>query len=327
MNADLTRSLRTLTLSVAAMLGACAIDDANVDTNSGVEPAHDAPRAQTVGPDAGVADTTPAPLCERWRATRSGLGEAVWSGGAVATCSAGDIPTASRDGALRLVNFYRDLAGLAPLTMTAEGNRLAQACALLMRANGTITHTPPSSWRCHTAEAARTAGSSSLASQEAVGAVDGYMVDPGNPTTIGHRRWILSNWLTTIGFGSADRFSCQYQPAGAIGGRGGKAWVAWPPPGELPLQAFSARYAGTLDQTGWTVQSDSIDLRAATVTVTQDGVARPVTVTQLGANYGSRYALRFTPRGWTTTAGATYSVKVGGVASPIAYDVKVTDCR
>lgn len=267
---------------------------------------------------------TPTNVCTRWKAARVNLSEGTWTGN-VASCSAGDMTEEARANALRLFNLYRELAGLGPVTMSAEGNRLAQNCALLMRANNTITHTPPASFRCYTAEAARTAGSSSLSSGAAVSSVDGYMIDPGNPTTIGHRRWILSSWLTEVGFGSADRFSCQYQPA-RFGRGGGKAWVAWPPPGEIPVQAFGGRYLGTLDQTGWTVQSDSINLRGAQVTVRAGGVDRPVTVTQLGANYGSTYALRFTPRGWTTQAGETYDVQVTGIATPIAYQVKVVSC-
>jgi hypothetical protein len=232
-------------------------------------------------------------------------------------------PTA-RANALRLFNLYRTMAGLPLVTTSAESNRLAQSCALLMRANNTITHTPPASFRCYTAEAAKTANGSSLTSAPAVAGVDGYMIDPGNPTTIGHRRWILSNWLSEVGFGSADRFSCQYQPARA--GKAGKAWVAWPPPGEVPLQAFGGRFLGTLDQTGWTVQSDTINLRGAQVRVSVGGVERPVTVTQLGSGYGSTHALRFTPRGWTTQAGETYDVQVSGTAPPITYQVKVVAC-
>lgn len=271
-------------------------------------------------------DVTPPSgnVCTRWKTARADLSEGKWSGDA-ATCSAGDMTPAARDNALRLMNLYRSLAGLGPVTMSAEGNRLAQACALLMRANNTITHAPPSSFKCYTAEAAKTAGGSSLSSGPAVSSVDGYMIDPGNPTTIGHRRWILSSWLTEVGFGSADRFSCQYQPVKSMGAKGAKAWVAWPPEGEVPLQAFGSRYGGQLDQTGWTVQSDSINLRGAQVSVKSGGSDLPVTVTQLGSGYGSTYAIRFAANGWTTKVGS-YHVEVSGVPTPISYDVKVVDC-
>ena len=302
--------------------------DAGATRDAGAGATRDAGRGDDPSDDGG-APAEPPPtsgdVCTRWKSARRDLSEGTWSGNA-ASCEAGDMTPAARENALRLVNLYRSLAGLAPVTMTEENNRLAQACALMMRANGTITHTPPTSWKCYTAEGARTAGGSSLSSGPAVSSVDGYMIDPGNPTTIGHRRWILSSWLTEVGFGSADRFSCQYQPAKSTGARSGKAWVAWPPAGAVPIQAFSARFGGTLDQTGWTVQSDGIALRAAQVSVRVDGAERPVAVTQLGANYGSTHALRFTPNGWTTKAGETYHVTLSGVSPAIEYDVQVVDC-
>lgn len=290
--------------------------------------ATETPTSPTPDDVGGGAPATPSGnVCTQWKTARANLSEGTWTGN-VASCDPGDMAPEARANALRLVNLYRALSGLAPVTMSAEGNRLAQACALLMRANGTITHTPPSSWKCYTAEAAKTAGGSSLSSGPGVSSVDGYMVDPGNPTTIGHRRWILSNWLTEVGFGSADRFSCQYQPVRSMNARGGKPWVAWPPAGQVPIQAWGGRYlGGMLDQTGWTVQSDSINLRGASVRVSVGGADRPVTVNQLGANYGSAYALRFTPSGWTAKAGETYHVTVSGISTPIEYDVQVVDCK
>jgi hypothetical protein len=51
-----------------------------------------------------------------------------------------------------------------------------------------------------------------------------------------------------------------------------------------------------------------------------------VTVTQLGANYGSRYAIRFNPMGWTTQAGRTYAVAVTNIPTGINYTVQIVDC-
>jgi roadblock/LC7 domain-containing protein len=262
-------------------------------------------------------------ICTRWKADRANLSEGTWSGNAAA-CDAGDMTKEARDNAYRLHSLYRFMAGLAPVPMTDDNNRKAQGCALLMAANGMISHMPDSSWKCYTMEAATTAGSSSLSSGGAVSSVDGYMIDPGNPTTIGHRRWVLSSMLTGVGFGSSGTFSCQYQPPGRPAA-GAKPWVAWPPAGQIPIQAFSSRFS-SVDQTGWSLQSDSIDFKSAQVAVTSGAMSLPVTVTQLGSGYGSTYAMRFNPMGWQTAAGQTYSVKVSGTSSPIEYDVTVVDC-
>jgi hypothetical protein len=271
----------------------------------------------------GGGDRSPEGVCARWNADRANLAEGTWSGN-VDSCMAGDISADGRANALRLYNLYRWLADLPAVTTEATRDRQAQACALMMRANGMLSHSPPSTWRCWTQEGADGAASSNISSGPGVGSADGYMIDPGNATTIGHRRWILSNSLGPIGIGStASGASCMQNLRGT--GRAGKPWLAWPPPGNVPLQAIIGR-RGSTDSTGWTVQSDTINLAGAMVTVTSGGTARPVTVTQLMGGYGSRYAFRFNPQGWQTTAGQTYSVSVSGIPTPINYEVSVVNC-
>jgi uncharacterized protein YkwD len=311
--------------ATSAMAGDAA-RDGSTKAVDGARPRPGSPEAGAPPASDASVPSGPPPagsVCARWVADRANLSEGTWTGNA-ATCEAGDMSVEARANALRSLNLYRFLAGLAPVNADAEYNRLAQACALMMKANGTITHTPPMDWKCYTADGAKAAGTSSVSSAPGVSSVDAYMIDPGNPTTIGHRRWILSNWLTGVGFGSADRFSCQYQPSRQSAG--GKPWIAWPSPGQMPLQALVQGRRGSVDQTGWTIQSDSINLMSAQVTVTSSGVDKPVVVTQLMPGYGSRYALRFNPSGWTTEAGATYSVKVSGTSMPIEYQVEVVNC-
>ena len=215
------------------------------------------------------------------------------------------------------------MAGLPEVKSDSTRNSGAQKCALMMDANNTLSHSPPTSWTCYDATGASTAGKSNIASTPGVEAVDLYMIDPGNETTIGHRRWILSNSLGPIGLGSTSSYSCMW----VIGGSGGgsKAWTAWPPPGDFPFEAVSVSWS-SLDSTGWTLQSDSISLSGAKVSITDGGTDRPVTVTTLGANYGSSYAIRMLPKGWTAQAGHTYHVSVTGVSPAITYDVKMVAC-
>jgi hypothetical protein len=198
----------------------------------------------------------------------------------------------------------------------------AQACALMMHANGQLNHSPPMDWSCYTAEGAEGAGSSNIAGAPGVASIDLYMADPGNPTTIGHRRWILSNWFGPTGIGSTDQYACLWTFGS---GDTGPEWTAWPPPGQFPLQAATASWQ-SIDETGWTVQAyDPVDLAGATVAVTMGGQDMPVSVTQLQGGYGSSSAISFIPQGWTMQA-ATYHVEIGGIASPISYDVNVVDC-
>lgn len=287
--------------------------------------------AETGPAETGVDETGEPPpdavalLCGRWTADRAQLGEGSWSG-AVDGCDPGALSQDGRDNALRLVNLYRFIADLPPVTEDAALTSNAQSCALMMHANGQLSHTPPMDWKCWTAAGSGAAGKSNISSTPGVLGVDLYMVDPGNDTTIGHRRWILSNYLGPIGLGSTAKNSCMT----VIGGMGnaGKAWLAWPPPGLVPYQAMHVPTIGwaSVDQTGWTVQSDTIDLSAAGVSVSVGGVDQPVTVNVLGKNYGSSHAVRFVPTGWTVEPGKTYDVALSGVAQPISYSVQIVDC-
>jgi hypothetical protein len=137
----------------------------------------------------------------------------------------------------------------------------------------------------------------------------------------------MSNSLGPIGLGSTGAMgaSCMQNLTGS--GKAGKEWQAWPPPGALPFQAIKpGRFGGSVDETGWSIQSDKIKLDSATVAVTAGGVDMPVTVTKLPGGYGSSYALSMVPNGWQTAAGQTYSVVVSGTSTPIQYDVEVVDC-
>jgi hypothetical protein len=279
----------------------------------------------------GMADTGGPPpdavalLCERWKSDRAQLGEGDWSG-SVDACDPGTMSQDGRDNALRLVNLYRFIAGLPEVAEDPARTSKAQACALMMHANGQLNHSPPMDWKCWTADGASAAGQSNISSTPGVLAVDLYMVDPGNDTTIGHRRWLLSNYLGPIGLGSTAVNSCLL----VIGGMGnaGKPWLAWPPPGPVPYQALHVPTIGwsDVDQSGWTVQSDSIDLGGAGVTVSVDGVDKPVAVNVLGKNYGSSFAIRFVPQGWKVEPGKTYDVTLSNVAQPIEYSVQIVDC-
>jgi uncharacterized protein YkwD len=270
-----------------------------------------------------AGDRSPEAVCQRWKADRADIKEGTWSGD-VASCNAGDISPDGRANALKLINLYRWLADLPPVTNDPAMDKQAQACALLQRANNMLSHTPPETWTCYNAEGAMAAGRCNISTGPGVSSVDGYMVDPGNPTTIGHRRWILSNTFGPTGLGSTDKHSCM-MTFGKM--KVGKAWQAWPAPGAIPLQAMQGGFGQKVDSTGWTIQSDTINLASAMVTVMSDGMAMPVTITQLGAGYGSRYAIRFNPMGWSTTAGKSYQVSVAGTSMPINYTVQIVDCK
>jgi len=106
----------------------------------------------------------------------------------------------------------------------------------------------------------------------------------------------------------------------------GKAWVAWPPAGAFPIQAYNVRSNTNLTDTGWSLQSEDIALTGATVTVTSGGTTLAVDVAPLEGNYGGARAIRIRPDGWEPAAGQTYSVAVSGISTPIQYEMQMIDC-
>jgi uncharacterized protein YkwD len=286
--------------------------DADADTDSDTD-------ADTDTDTDADADAT---MCARWTADRASATEGSWSGD-TRTCDAGDMTASWRAHTLTQVNLYRWLADLPAVDMDDDRNAASQQCALMEDAHGSLSHYPDSTWECYDADGASAAGQSNIATAPAVYAVDLYMEDFGNETTLGHRRWILSNGLGPIGVGSTDAYSCMWVLYGS--GTDSTPWTAWPAPGSFPIDAIGSGNE-SVDAVGWSLQSDTIDLARASVTVTEGGVDKPVTITQLEAYYGSNYAITFTPEGWRSAAGKTYHVAVTGTSTTIAYDVTMVDC-
>ena len=189
-----------------------------------------------------------------------------------------------------------------------------------MDANNTIDHVPPETWECYSYEGAKGAGESNLATTPAVQAVDLYMGDNGNETTLGHRRWILQNGLGPFGVGSTDGFSCLHVLKSTS--VDSVAWTSWPPEGRFPSSALF-----TLQPVGWSFHTHTHgSLEDAEVTVTQGGEVLPVDVWPLLGGYGGSEALAFNPSGWSPQAGVTYQVDVTGLTPPVSYTVEVVDC-
>src|SRR5436190_1687212 len=136
--------------------------------------------AGTGGGTAGTGAGGGGDVCTRWKADRADMSEGTWTGD-VTSCTAGDIGAAARANALRLVNLYRWLAALPPVVTDPTKDAQDQACALMMRANNMISHTPPTTWTCYTADGNTAAGNSNVSSGRAVSSVDLYMGDNGNP--------------------------------------------------------------------------------------------------------------------------------------------------
>ncbi len=297
--------------------------DTDADADSDADSDSDADTSDTAYPS--FTTDRAAEVCADWTSVRATLVSGAWSGD-VGTCNPGDVSADGRASAVALWNLYRAMAGHGPIHNDPTHDAGAQDCALIQQAQGFLSHTPGTSAPCYTSSGASAAGASNIASTDVVEAIDLYMVDSGNSTTLGHLRWLLSNGLNAVGIGGTSSYSC-HKVIGVGGGGSSREWTAWPPPGPVPHEVWTTIWWDDLDSTGWSLQTDSLPLASGTLTVTRDdGTVLPMTVSSLLAGYGSSYAISMIPDGWATEPGRSYTVSVTGLSSPIDYTVDVVDC-
>jgi hypothetical protein len=193
--------------------------------------------AEPVGP---LEARTRDEVCGRWRAEYRRVGEE-WLPGDGSACDPGRVPAAAQENALRRTNLYRWLAGLPPAVIEARVLAQEQACAVTLHGLGTLNHHPPDDRPCYSAEGAAGAGSSNLAMGTGLAdSVDLYVDDGGVPS-LGHRRWVLGATLGATGFGFKPPFSCMY--TFDMSGQTDAEFVAWPPPGFVPVEAARGRWS------------------------------------------------------------------------------------
>ncbi|WP_158276742.1 CAP domain-containing protein [Paraconexibacter algicola] len=283
-----------------------------------------APTAATAAP----ADRASA--LAAWQAAQVDAAVPAGWTGAVGGCDPGTESDASRAATLRTINTLRSFAGVPPVTLSDEYNRKALAAALMMRAASDLSHDPGPAWPCSSAEGREGAASSNLfLGLAGPAAMVGYVDDEG-VASLGHRRWVLNPAATTFGTGSTGARDGSGPPTNALWVFGPSApvapgtLVAWPPAGWTPWEWVFADWTVAVGGDGQTV-----DLSAATVTVTLDGA--PLTVSGIrdkGPGYGSGRTLSWQvavpPTARTgdhvlevTVGGAT----VDGAPTPISWRV------
>ncbi len=171
-----------------------------------------------------------------------------WSGD-VGACVAGEPSSAVQSDSLASLNFFRWLAGLAPVQLDDAASASAQQAALMMAANGQLSHTPTRFWRCASQQGIDAAGRSNLfMGATASQAINGYMADDGvNNQQVGHRTWLLHPGLRTVGIGNTPETN-----AVAVFGEGAaydpappNVPVAWPAPGPFPTGLAPSRWSLT----------------------------------------------------------------------------------
>ena len=263
-----------------------------------------------------------------------------WTGN-VASCGAGSTSAAYRTAVMERINFYRALAGLPGVIVhsndpTISGN--AQQAALMMSAQGALSHSPGTSWACYSSGGAGGSGGAASANlalgSAGPASIDLYMSDPGSGNAaVGHRRWILfppRQVMATGDIPSGTRANALY----VFGSNGPRPatpnGVAWPPRGFVPYQVLPA-------SNRWSLSYPGANFSAAAVSMSVNGQSISSSIDSNNANgYGDNTLV------WRPATGSnavvygasgvnrSYQVTVSGISgngvpSSISYSVTVID--
>lgn len=238
-----------------------------------------------------------------------------WTG-SVAGCRKGTISASYLQRTWQALNFVRALDRLDPAAVVADRYSTAstystQATALLMRANGALSHEPPPTWRCWTRPGARGAALSNLSLTSgslwtAGNALAAYLGDGGANTAVGHRRWLLDPWTRTAYVGATSTSNALFCAlASSSTTRANPAFTSWPSAGWFPVQ---------LDPGGrwsWSSRDPHADLSHAHVTVSKEGRVLAVHQYAPQSGYGQPTLVWQMPRESRRTG--SYAVTVWGV--------------
>jgi len=234
------------------------------------------------------------------------------------TCTAGNTSQAYADATILRVNYFRAMAGLpGDIILSNAWNLKAQDAALMMSAQGALSHSPATNWSCYTAAGAEAAGKSNIAlGADAAAAIDLYMDDPGSGgnAAVGHRRWILYPPTRTMGTGNIPSTGgWAANDLWVIGGSSTRpsqpAWVSWPPPNFVPWQIMP-RSSGR-----WSFSYPGATFAGAAIFMQHSGTNIPVTLEAQAQGYGDN-TIVWVPQGLPTGAPAadtSYSVTVSNV--------------
>jgi hypothetical protein len=241
----------------------------------------------------------------------------------------GTISSRAREAARMRILYFRAMAGLdAPIRLDPGLDAKCQAAALMMSANGRISHAPPRSWRFYSRAGAEAAGKSNLALgyPDLGSAIDGLMSDRRNEA-VGHRRWILDPRQRTMGLGAVpggnDAAYVQWIMAPKGPRPASPEWIAWPAAGYFPHRFVPP---------GWSFSYPGADFSRARVRMTRDGDPVKVTVHPVRTGFGDN-TLVWTPRGLDPgppLEDVRYRVSVervvvGGESRDFEYEVVVLD--
>ena len=244
----------------------------------------------------------------------------------------GKLTDETLNSALDTLNLMRYIAGLSEVKLSDKYNEYAQAGALVLAVNGTLSHQPskPEGMSEELYSKGYTGcskGNIAYSTYQDLNRVivQGWMVDSStsNRETVGHRRWILNPTMQATGFGQVGIYQTMYAHDYSTLSTDTVAWPAQMTPIEYydkdsPWSLTIGKYISNpsdvtvkliCKNTGeeWNFSSDSsID---GYLYVNND-------------YYGEPGCIIFKPLGFSFTDGKVYNVTATGSFGTVSYDVE-----
>lgn len=227
-----------------------------------------------------------------------------WLGGSLVGCLPGLSSLSSNAATLTALNYVRSLAGLAPVRLSSSLNYGAQRAALMMSANGALSHDPSRSWKCYSSAGASAAGRSNLAlAYPSIGSgqiIDLYMDEPGSTNfAVGHRRWLLNPFATVVGTGSTNTANALTVIGPTSSSRPNPKYVPWPTAGYFPnAMEPNGRWSLSAGRRGTSFAKARIHVYRNGVAIpvhkfrVENGYAQPTLVWQMPAGISKTSAYR-----------------------------------
>lgn len=256
----------------------------------------------------------------------------------VPNCRPGTLAQAVRDDVLARVNAIRALHRLPAVSYSSADDEQATQAALMMAANGQLSHTPATTWKCYTAPGSTGAGTSNLygglispylAYYTEDMYLGGWLTETSNliANNVGHRRWMLDPFLGKIAYGRvaqvlADGSRTDAAAMKIVSFTGGVAVPGnLPPFVAYPYGDYPARYFDPSALLSFTVVADTtqrgganatVDFSKAAIAVSDGTNALAVSnVSFDNVGYAVPNNLQFNVAGLKT--GVSYSVTITGV--------------
>nr|WP_250890552.1 CAP domain-containing protein [Sphingobium nicotianae] len=318
------------------MLTACGGDSGASGTPTTIPTPTPSPTATPSPTPTPTPAPTPTPTPTPAPTTWSGLAAALYDVQPdVATCKTGTLKTSVRTEFLTRLNALRALHNLPAVTYSSADDQQVDDSSLMMAANKTLSHTPPTSWLCYTSLGATGAGSSNLIGAWSTGNGLGWSTEDSflalwltenGSIDIGHRRWVLDPFLGKISYG---RVTQQFIGGGQADTASMKVFgFAATPATPTGLPAFVAypygnyptRYFGTGDYLSFSVVANtgsrgangSVSFASATVSVANGSTNLTVTdVAKDNNGYGLPNNIQW--RVANLQPNVSYTVTISGV--------------